>query len=244
MTTSSSGWDRKRRQPFSDVTCQLNFPDILTIASAPPAAFQDAIRMEYPLFQLASDRRSYSFSTADRQSEVILTQGSVGLVTKSYLDWPTYRHQMQAVATALEQVYHPPFFARVGLRYRSLLRPSQYGIAAPNWMELINPKVLGPFSIPEVQGELQGSQHQVVMTLGKGPDRFRLTHGFVMVTDANLKEKPGEISYLLDQDYFTLQQCSRTEALIRLDRFECEAERFFNVCVTERWHRALPLQAA
>src|SRR5688572_17532008 len=39
------------KNPLVGVTCQFNFPTILRIATEVPAAFQDRIRQQYPVFQ-------------------------------------------------------------------------------------------------------------------------------------------------------------------------------------------------
>ena len=41
--------------PLSEVICQLRFPDILSISANPPAAFQEAIRDDYPEYTLRRD---------------------------------------------------------------------------------------------------------------------------------------------------------------------------------------------
>ena len=40
-----------RRNTLAEVICQLRFPPILEIAAKDPAAFQEQIRAEYPLYQ-------------------------------------------------------------------------------------------------------------------------------------------------------------------------------------------------
>lgn len=242
MSHSSLGLYQK--SPLMDVTCQLNFPDILKISSEPPAAFQDKMRKDYPLFQVTQDRRGYTLVSTDRAWQIVLTQGSLALISRAYSGWKDYRDKIATASAALEDCYQPSFLSRVGLRYRSFIRPSQFGIGNQDWASLINTQILGPFSVPEVQGDLQGSQHQVVMALSGGHDRFRLSHGFVVVTDSAQIATTGERSYQIDQDYFTMQQLGRPEALEKLDAFEREAGRFFRLCISETLHQTMVPKAA
>jgi uncharacterized protein (TIGR04255 family) len=228
----------------ADVICQLTFPDILAIAAEAPAAFQGKVRKDYPIFQVTQDRRGYTFSNQDRTWQIVLTQDSVAVVATQYAGWAGFRKTILDVSSAFQDVYQPPFFSRVGLRFRSLFRPSQFGVAKPDWKTLINPKVLGPFSIPEVAGQVQGSRHEIVMTFAPGQDRFRLIHGFVSVMDQGSNGKPGETSYLLDQDYFSIQQVACSDAAAKLDHFEREAGRFFGLCVLDTLHQAMAPKAA
>ena len=244
MRSSTLEWSHYQKSPVADVICQLTFPDILSIAGEAPAAFQGQVRKDYPLFQLMQDRRGYTFSNQDRTWQIVLTQNSVAVVTTRYAGWVVFRKTIVEVSSAFQNVYQPPFFTRIGLRFRSLFRPSQFGVAKPDWKTLINAKVLGPFSIPEVAGQVQGSRHEVVMTLPTGQDRFRLIHGFVSVMDQGSNGKPGEPSYLVDQDYFSIQQVACSDAAAKLDHFERQAGRFFGLCVLDPLHQALVPKAA
>lgn len=239
-------WDRYANSPFAEVTCQLNFPDILTITSTSPAAFQEAIRAEYPLFQPTQDRLGYIFSRQDRQGHIALTQNTLSITSASFAGWVQLRKTCAEVEAAFRGVYGPAPYRRTGLRYRSLFRPYAYGITQLEWGTLINAKVLGPFAVPNVDGMLHGSRHEIAMTCpgGGGADRFRLIHGFVTVTDPSRRERSGEPGYLLEQEYFTTAPLSPEHVPEQLDRFNGEALRFFRLCILEPLHRSMAPAAA
>ena len=52
---SSASRCRYGKNQLTDVICQLRFPEILSINTNPPAQFQEAIRQEYPRYQLRQD---------------------------------------------------------------------------------------------------------------------------------------------------------------------------------------------
>ena len=134
--------------------------------------------------------------------------------------------------------------SRASVRFQGLLRPKSYGLTKIQWASLINAKVLGPFSLPGQNGQLQGSRHEVVVTLPPSSNRFRLVHGFVEAREPGQANQPGEPAYLLDQDYFTTQRVEWATLMATLEEFEQEAGRFFRLCVTDQLHQAMVAKAA
>lgn len=239
-----SPWGQYRLSPFLSVTCQIQFPAILTISRELPASFQDKMRKDYPLFQATHDRKGYRLGSQDAQHELILLPDALTLVSGHYDGWPDFHARIAAAVHALQACYKPAFCARVSLRFQGLLRPVRCGLTAIQWPALINAAVLGPFALPGQQGALQGSRHEVVVALPNSPDRFRLTHGFVEVREPGQTDRRGEPAYLLDQDYFTTQRVEWAALQDTLGRFEQEAGQFFRLCVSEQLHEAMLPQAA
>lgn len=239
-------WTRYTKSPIVEVTCQLHFPDLLTIPASPPAAFQDKVRARYPHFAPTQDRRGYVFSRHDRQEYVTLTQNTLAVTLTAFSEWAEFRAACAGVETAFRTVYGSAVYTRTTLRYRSLFRPQAYGIAPLEWDQLINAAALGPLALPGMTGTLQGSRHDLVLALpdADGTDRFRLVHGFVTVTEPAQGRPSGEPGYLLEQEYFSIDPLQPQQLAPRLDRFNQEAARFFKHCVLEQLHTAmLPLAA-
>lgn len=237
-------WQQSTHLPLLSVTCQIQFPVILKISRELPASFQEQLHKDYPLFQPAPDRRGYRLANQETMREILLLPDSLAVMTGRYAGWPDFREQISCAMHALRACYEPSFCTRTNLRFQSLLRPALYGFTKIQWAALMNPKVLGPFSLPCHKGHLQGSRHEVVVTLPDSSGRFRLTHGFVQYRDATQANQPGEPAYLLDQDYFTTQRVEWTDMLSTLDHFEQEAEQFFRICVTDQFHQAMIAKAA
>lgn len=237
-------WEQFTRSPLLSVTCQVQFPVILKISQELPASFQEQLRKDYPLFQPTQDRRGYRLANQETLREILLLPDSLNVMAGRYAGWTDFRTQISSAMNALQACYEPAFCARADLRFQSVLRPALYGFTKIQWTALINAKILGPFSLPGHKGQLQGSRHEVVMTLPDSSDRFRLTHGFVQYREAKQANQPGEPAYLLDQDYFTTQRLEWTGVLSTLDRFEQEAGQFFRLCVTDQLHQAMIGKAA
>lgn len=240
----SATWEQYHHSPFLTVSCRLHFPPILTISRDLPAPFQEKLRKDFPLFQPTQDRRGYRFGTQDGAKEILLTSESLAVSTIHFTSWREFQENIAAAVEALRTCYEPAFCTRVNLRFQGLLRPSRYGVTKIHWASLINAKVLGPFSLPGQTGQLQGSRHEVVVTLPPSSNRFRLVHGFVEAREPGQANQPGEPSYLLDQDYFTTQRGEWSALMATLDQFEQEAGRFFRLCVTDQLHQAMVQKAA
>ena len=240
----TSPWGQYEHSPFLSVTCQIQFPVILTISRELPAAFQERLRKDYPLFQPIQDRQGYRLANRELQREILLLPDSLAVVTGRYPGWQDFRTQISAAMSALQACYEPAFCTRANLRFQSLLRPALCGLKQIQWASLINAKMLGPFSLPGQKGPLQGSRHDVVVALPGSSNRFRLVHGFVQYREAAQANQPGEPAYLLDQDYFTTQQQDWAGVFSILDRFEQEAGQFFQLCVTDQFHQAMVPKAA
>ncbi len=240
----NAAWGQYEHSPFLAVTCQLQFPVIAAISRELPTTFQERLRNDYPLFQPTQDRRGYRLGHQESTREILLLPDSMTVMTGRYAGWPDFRAQISAATSALQTCYEPAFCARANVRFQSLLRPSLCGLTKFRWASLLNNKVLGPFSLPGQKGQLQGSRHDVVLSLPNSADRFRLIHGFVQYREAGQTDQPGEPAYLLDQDYFTTQQSEWGAVLSTLDRFEQEAGQFFGLCVTDQLHEAMVPKAA
>lgn len=240
----SSAWEQYYHSPFLTVACRLQFPPILTINRDLPVTFQEKLRKNFPLFQPTQDRRGYRLGSQDGMHEILLTSESLVVATTRFTGWREFQGHVTAAVEALRTSYEPAFCTRANLRFQGLLRPTRYGLTNVQWASLINAKVLGPFSLPEQKGQLQGSRHEVVVTLPPSSNRFRLVHGFVEVREPSHTTQPGEPAYLLDQDYFTTQRIEWGDLMPTLERFEQEGERFFRLCVTDQLHQAMIRKAA
>jgi len=239
-----SVWGQYHHSPFLMVSCRLQFPPILTISRELPAAFQEKLRKTFPLFQPTQDRRGYRLSTQDGVHEILLTPESLAVSTTRFTGWQEFQKKISAAVEALRTCYEPAFCSRASVRFQGLLRPKSYGLTKIQWASLINAKVLGPFSLPGQNGQLQGSRHEVVVTLPPSSNRFRLVHGFVEAREPGQANQPGEPAYLLDQDYFTTQRVEWATLMATLEEFEQEAGRFFRLCVTDQLHQAMVAKAA
>ena len=242
-----------RKNPLELVICQLRFPAILRIGSEPPAAFQEAIRAEYPLFREVASINvpsdvppevatlvrnlgagapgTYDFLSADEQWSVGLTRDFVALTSRSYTRWEEFRARLKSVIDVVVDEYSPPFFTRVGLRYQDAICPISMELGERDWRKLISPYILGELSVEAVANAAAEATRTLVMRVPGGTVRIR--HGLGERRDTN------ESCYIIDADFFTDERTGVNEAIQTLAVFNRNAGRFYRWCITDKLHDAL-----
>jgi uncharacterized protein (TIGR04255 family) len=245
-----------RKNPLEEVVCQLKFPPILRIESEPPASFQDQISDEYPILednpvqQLnlppavarilsgeligAAPNRQFQFASADGMWKLVLNREFVALSTNQYKRWEDFSSRLQRALTALESQYKPPaFFVRIGLRYRNVIKRSEFGGPDERWSRLLTPHILGELADERVEPSILQAARQTVISLGERGAQVRLIHGLAVPPEQ------GEICYSIDSDLFTEERTEIANAFDVLKIFNRQAGRLFRWCITEHLHDAL-----
>lgn len=150
------------------VVCQFRFPRILSINEKDPVDFQEQIRTEYPInntqimqqqaLELNVDIanpiltpkimqtetvKNYSFISEDGFWNVNLTNTFLSLSTTKYESWEDFSEKLIKPLNALNEIYKPAFFERIGLRYVNAIKRSKFALQNEPWNELIEPFALG-----------------------------------------------------------------------------------------------------
>ena len=129
----------------------------------------------------------------------------------------------------LEKIYHPSFFTRIGLRYRNVIARYQLGLKDVPWRELLSPELACEFH-SRIAESIENTGHQLVLRV-QGDAKVTLQHG--------LGNKDGEVCYIIDNDFYTLQRTGVKDAATILDYFNRQAGRLFRWCIADRLHRAM-----
>lgn len=244
--------------PLESVICQLRFPPILKIDSVLPTDFQEKIRTVYPLFEeterkfpipqglpkilgneltgkLGLGPKSYNFKTADEKWTVALTREFIALSTVDYQQWENFREKFLIIFNALNEIYKPSFFIRVGLRYRDVIRRSKIGLSTEEdlWAGLLNPLVIGALGSPDLGTAIEEFSNNLVVKLENGNGLVRIRHGLAEAKDNK------EECYLIDCDYFSDDKTEVNNVIQRLDRFNGEERKFFRWCINDKLHQAM-----
>jgi len=236
----------------------LLFPPILRIATELPASFQEKIRADYPLLNerrdetalpagvppelakmlsedlptlLAGDRY-FDFASADRAWITTLNKDFIALTARQYLAWTDFRPRLERLATALREVYAPPFFIRLGLRYRNAIKRDALGLAQVPWRQLLQPHIAAELSSDVAEVQIRQIVSDVVIGLTDG-GQVRIRHGL------KRQEDPAKAPYVIDSDFSLADQTEIPNALVRLDNFNHEAGRLFRWCIGEQLHQAM-----
>ena len=240
--------------PLEQVICQLRFPPILRIDSGSVADFQDVIREEYPLYsegegipefpfpELAKLRPQgpgpspeKNFSSADEKWTIALSRDFIALATECYERWEDFHKRLRHAVDALEQVYNPAFYTRVGLRYKDKIHRSRLNLGDVPWSELLVPDILAELG-SELADAVREAEHVVLIDLGEASSTVRIRHGLMKEVST------GEEVYSIDADFFTNQRSAPNVIDTRLDYFNTQAGRFFRWCLTDKLHHAMAPQ--
>jgi uncharacterized protein (TIGR04255 family) len=190
------------RNPITEVICQLRFPPILQINAAPPAEFQNQVRARYPLFEqmptpgvpkemlavLANlpgilEFGGSQFLSESRQQSIVLNTNYVAVRETKYVEWADFRVLVTEAQQALEQIYKPAFYDRIGLRYVNTIRLRELGLAGRRWSELLNPSFLSVMGPSGVADHVIGLATQATLELSPVVPQARVTIRFGLRPD-------------------------------------------------------------
>lgn len=239
------------RNTLAEVVCQLVFPTVLRIDATVPADFQDAVRASYPLFSKeqpslppgipqelrqmfeadAAISGAYEFFSEDKVWKLSLTKDFVALTTSAYSQWEDFRRQLEGPLNALEAIYKPAFFLRVGLRYRNVIDRDLLGPDSP-WVQILKGQILGEMGDDVIGPRIATASRTVVVDIDNSA-RVRIHHGL------GLDEQKQKPVYIIDADFHSTDRTEVCDAIATLNQFNSESGRLFRWCITDGYHKAL-----
>lgn len=243
--------------PLMEVICQLRFPAIFSISIQEPAAFQERIWGEYPLYAVRQDRvaprvvnantanptletqkpvTNYNFLSQDKRWKVNLTSGFIALSTVSYRRWEEFAGRLDKLLAEFIGIYHPAFFERIGLRYVNAISRQRLQLEGRPWSELIQPAYLGVMGELDVEEEwLHKCTTDIEMKL-KGDCGLKLHAGLGLLGDG--KQDP-EVKFIFDQDLSASGNLSVMDVPEKLVTLHSYADRIFRGAITSELHAAM-----
>jgi uncharacterized protein (TIGR04255 family) len=243
------------QNPLVEVVCQLKFPPILRIETELPATFQEAIRKEYPLTQIAEAQRiplppalmklveqsapglvqgrTYQFLSEDRKWTLAIARDFLALSTSQYTRWEEFSHKLKTAIDAFVATYAPAFWTRVGLRYRDVIKKSSEALKGLEWPQILQQHILGELGSPELSNSIQHAAREVVISLNATRGQVRILHGLI--------REPGDtdFSYSIDSDFSSEERTEINNAFELLDAYHHEAGRLFRWFTTPILHERL-----
>ncbi len=246
-----------RRSQLAEVICQLRFPEILTISTTVPAAFQEAIRSAYPQFSqrqeapapkitgvpghMALENQSslvnYQFASADGVWRINLTGKFISLSCSAYTCWEDFASRLDKPLAAFIKLYQPAYFERIGLRYLNFLSRRELGLEEVPFRELLEPCYLGPLADGQI-AESAVNRCSVDTELAlRGGCRVRIHAGPGMVK-RNGRQDP-EMKFIFDQDLFIPGQLPANLSAGALQTLHAQAFSLFRGALLPRLHEAL-----
>ena len=246
-----------QKNQLAEVICQLRFPEILSIQTNLPAAFQEAIRDEYPRFSSRKETpapkltgapgnltlekqepiTNYQFFSADSIWRVNLTSRFISLSCSRYTTWEDFAKRLDKPLAAFIRTYHPAYFERVGLRYLNFFSRKELGLEGTPFCEMFAPCYLGPLAEEDVI-ETNTSRCSVDTEMAlRGGCRVKLHAGPGMVKRQG--QPDNEIKFVFDQDLFMTGQMEIKLTTGALQTLHAQADSIFRGAVTDLLHDAM-----
>ena len=240
---------RYKNSPLKEVIFQLRFPTILSINANEPVEFQEKIRAEYPLYRnveepkrveskdgkeiVVETTRKYEFISADGLHKVTLASSFIAFSTLGYNVWVEFKKNIEQVVRKFQSIYKPPFYVRIGLRYKDVISKTQYTtLSGKRWSELVKPEVIGIISNID---ENDAQEYQMMSLYKQASDHsmVRNQFGFVYL------EGEETLSLLLDCDYFQTELTSLDKMLTVAESLHEHSRNFIDNSITPALREAM-----
>jgi uncharacterized protein (TIGR04255 family) len=176
---------------------------------------------------------AYSFQTEDRAVTLSLSPESISLSTGTYTQWESFRSCLQGPLRALNEIYRPSFFSRIGLRYVDAIERGRVGLSGAKWSQLLRPEILAELQLPQFEDNLRDLQRMIRVSFPEGGGSMLLRHGLGQV------QGHDETCYMIDFDFYTDRKTEVQDAERVLDGFNGRAGHAFRWCITGILHQSL-----
>src|SRR5690348_16110900 len=245
--------------PLIEVVAQVRFPPILKIEQS-PADFQERIRHTLPLLEQVGGAfnlnlpqgmpplppqvmqllggqfggPAYRFQNEARDTTLTLATAALTFSTNIYTRWEDFLVQLHVPLVALEEIYQPAFYTRIGLRYINAIRRSKIGLAPDlAWSKLIRDNVLGEIGVPAFEHRVQTASKQIVLKMTKPNGSILFQHGISTIAG---DQTPA---YMIDFDIYREERTEITDAERVLSEYHSLAGHGFRWCIKPELRDAL-----
>lgn len=247
-----------KKNPLVEVIIQYRFPKILSLNNNDPVDFQERIKNDYPIYQLTLENqqeisfsieennsavlnssiinkqatKNHNFISADGSYKINLTSSFISISTLSYFRWEEMSERFVKVLKVFEEIYSPPFYDRIGLRYIDAFSRNNLNLGATPWNELIKPHLLGAYSFVD-ENNVINNHSEFEYLLDDGISRAKINTGMGTVNEST------ELVFILDQDFICINNISIDSANGKLDYLHNQAKRFISTAICEKLHAAM-----
>lgn len=233
------------KSPLDEVICQVRFNDILVVSAELPTAFQERVRAAFPVLERqqavrlsVADAKSvpvvepvdttWQFKSQDGAWVVSLTTQFVTLKSTDYSDFGGFLAWLEPVLRAFQEIYRPPFYTRVGLRYVNRFYQEREHDCPVRWDRFLNRFIAAEYENEMLRQSLSEAKHQIVLATEEGAIGCRYSRD-VGRTGADV---PTE-RFTLDFDHYAVGQIASDGVDDLLKGFNDRLYRLFRWCLTD-----------
>ena len=244
-----------KKNPLIEVILQIRFPKILALNAEDPVVFQEAIKNDYPLYRLTVEKqqeisfpvnqdtmipsiiqkqpvKNHNFISKDGTYKINLTSGFISISTVNYTRWENLLEHFKQPLEKFLEIYAPPFFERIGLRYIDAFSRSRLGIANKSWSELISPAWLGAYAMVDEKSVLNTGM-DVEYLLDNGISRAKIHAGIGNINNSQ------ENVFVFDSDFIHISNINPTECASILEYLHTCSQEFIQNAITNELHIAM-----
>lgn len=187
------------RNFIRQAVCELRFPTLFELeAGRPPTSFSQALRKEYPLYEVGNDlnvsvggvaqAHVHFFKSKRARWTVTLRASAISVETSNYDAFDELEARLDFIVKAAEKIIDSEFFTRVGLRY---VNSVPYNLTEIH--EWVNPAIVGALGTGLYGDVVEHSQRVSGPTTSGG---YLFQHGL------GVNPQNGQREYILDFDFF------------------------------------------
>lgn len=245
-----------KKNPLIEVIVQFRFPKILALNLGDPVDFQEAIKADFPIYQLTLENqqeisisigqdnvpipsviqkqplKNHNFISQDGQYKINLTSGFISISTLGYTRWEELLSRFSNPLNVFEKIYTPSFYDRIGLRYVDVFSRKNLGLEDKSWRELIEQPWIGAFS---------SIDESKMINLGLDVEYYlddRISRAKIHTGIGATNNNPERV-FVIDSDFIHIQNTTAENALSVLNYLHDNAKLFIRSAITDTLHNAM-----
>jgi uncharacterized protein (TIGR04255 family) len=149
-----------------------------------------------------------------------------------YTRWEEFIDYYKKPLEALKDIYNPPFFVRIGLRYIDIFNRSELDLKDTSWTELIQPYILGILS-SDVADRVKAYENKQDILLSDNSSILHMTNSLVQKLPEN------ETCFIIDSDFSNSRRTSFDEIYDKMNFLNANASKMIRWAIKDKLHNAM-----
>ena len=176
--------------------------------------------------------KKHIFYSPDQKQIVYLTQSFIAITFQNYTSWEEFLKAITELTDALEEVYQPGDYTRIGIRYYDLINRAQLNLKKASWKSVLNNHIIGLLA-SDIKSNVKSFEASYDVELDKSCHYLRLNASLVKPVDTN------EECLLVDSDFYCQTQIKKEEATDVLNYLHDNASHLIYWLVKDKTHKAM-----